>query len=532
MSSRSGTPSAESWSPGSLVGAIDVLKIGYEVKVLKNLKLQDDETTDAVTLLISVAPYAVPWATAMWAASNCKRILKHHGIVDVEVDIKESTLGQVTDPSQEEVPETQPYRSGARWIDKNANPGCDKVVGDGRMSHLTAMMSDVVGSSLTPTTGINGHGSKTLYLRLHEDGQDIHVALTSRRVVMGHDDFGAEYRSPIEDFASFHRYWEAAPLPRREVDVSQMGVEHAKNAKEEFEYWPKLIKDLKKEMENPSSLRCLLYLAGHLESFSSLIDRRIGRAVFAAKMDASKGWMRDYALIKLKRSWHAEPQANRALIKPAEVMRAVRKHAEFNTGLMPNLIGGAVTFITLKDPLTEKEVVDPSDVHAPKVTPNSGLLVSTYGAESGATIGIVNGVKSITRRHFAGQIAQSWEICVIGAERGSKNSEVFFGKPGDAGACVWTLDGRIVGMITSGAMRTDNRQAGFITTYVTPMDSILADLKEAGFDVSLDLPLRTKEKWTSKGTVTLHWNGKEYVERQEDKSGEGDEGQLAPLASE
>lgn len=65
-----------------------------------------------------------------------------------------------------------------------------------------------------------------------------------------------------------------------------------------------------------------------------------------------------------------------------------------------------------------------------------------------------------------------------------KRQRIPFSAPGDSGACVFDLSGRIGGMITTGLKAKDN-PAGMDVTYATPIEWLVEYIKHHGVDVSV-----------------------------------------------
>ena len=88
------------------------------------------------------------------------------------------------------------------------------------------------------------------------------------------------------------------------------------------------------------------------------------------------------------------------------------------------------------------------------------------GRSTGVTWGTANEVMSVTRVYPATTNSMEW--CVL-----SSISQPFF-RRGDSGSVIFDLKGRIAGIMSAGARITDRLD----TTYMTPMDWLLSDIKE------------------------------------------------------
>jgi hypothetical protein len=94
------------------------------------------------------------------------------------------------------------------------------------------------------------------------------------------------------------------------------------------------------------------------------------------------------------------------------------------------------------------------------------LIVGKSGRSSGVTWGTANEVMSVTRKTPAAVNSKEW--CML-----SSISKPF-SEAGDSGSVIFDLRGRIGGIMSSGMGLTDSLD----TTYATPMDWLLSDIKE------------------------------------------------------
>ncbi|KAK1948794.1 hypothetical protein LY78DRAFT_595157, partial [Colletotrichum sublineola] len=121
--------------------------------------------------------------------------------------------------------------------------------------------------------------------------------------------------------------------------------------------------------------------------------------------------------------------------------------------------------------------------------PKEKLIVGMRGRTSGLTFGLVNQVRSVTRRPVQdGRKFLSKECCIVADKVGRE-----FTRPGDSGACVFDLNGRAVAMVTGGISREQVLQGGddyglncaMDVTYATPMEWLLEDMKACGLSMEI-----------------------------------------------
>ncbi|KAL6353970.1 hypothetical protein LRP88_02030 [Fusarium phalaenopsidis] len=183
------------------------------------------------------------------------------------------------------------------------------------------------------------------------------------------------------------------------------------------------------------------------------------------------GWLSDWALIELHQDKFERPLGsltNQILMdslpsETTELAYAMQPDAD------PRLFEKE-SELSLRGIITEASMMKQSDTEARYV---SGLVVAKLGGASNLTLGCPNEVISVIRRPFGdGKPSEEW--CIVSIDEGGK-----FSKPGDSGACVFDLNGRIGGMITSG----NGKDSAQDITYATPMERLLRDIEASGFKV-------------------------------------------------
>lgn len=87
------------------------------------------------------------------------------------------------------------------------------------------------------------------------------------------------------------------------------------------------------------------------------------------------------------------------------------------------------------------------------------LFVIKNGATTGVTIGRATGIFSFVRDEDTGEVSKEWAIVNY------DNTSSVFSAPGDSGSIIADGFGRIGGIITGGAGKTET----FDVTYATPM---------------------------------------------------------------
>lgn len=109
------------------------------------------------------------------------------------------------------------------------------------------------------------------------------------------------------------------------------------------------------------------------------------------------------------------------------------------------------------------------------------IMVAKLGCSTHLTTGVANEVKSIRREPIEGQFYQLEEWCILGYKPNGKGRAAF-SAPGDSGSCVWDMQGRICAILTGG---TGSGNGALDTTYATPIECLLQDIRQQGFNVEL-----------------------------------------------
>jgi hypothetical protein len=229
--------------------------------------------------------------------------------------------------------------------------------------------------------------------------------------------------------------------------------------KSAYEYWTGPGKHRKGQAEEIQALHDTKDI---LNSFRNLSYRVIGH-VFSSPPRAlhhSDGWLRDWALIELDIDKFGEDLTN--IIYIGEVPESIQGElAQCCPYLYFEMMGNKS--------LKLEGCIPENDMKHPKVTDVNGepcLIVAKRGPITRVTWGKANEVTSV-RRTDPDVVSKEW--CVVGLRRSQPFSE-----KGDSGSVVFDLEGRIGGIMTSGAGWNETLD----TTYVTPMVWLLSDIKE------------------------------------------------------
>ena len=120
-----------------------------------------------------------------------------------------------------------------------------------------------------------------------------------------------------------------------------------------------------------------------------------------------------------------------------------------------------------------RDLISEDLMHKPDMLDHDGescLLVIKNGNATGVTIGRANGIFSYVRKYFNNSHQTSMEWAILPYD----NNAGAFSAPGDSGSIIADGRGRIGGLLTGGAGKTES----FDITYATPFFWLLPRIKE------------------------------------------------------
>ncbi|KAF5022229.1 hypothetical protein F66182_5744 [Fusarium sp. NRRL 66182] len=432
--------------------AIDILRIGN----FRQGGIIDEEVIRPVTVLVSVEPGSTSWLDGKKVALHCRNILKNHGIHDVEVELKESTITKLN--SIRRAPPIAP-----KLTPNNASHP---------KAHLA--VSEFLGTSIASYELPEREGAKGLYLRLRNS--DKVLLLTCRHVLFGHD---------VKNSDNCHL---TTPRP-----VIQPGNKTYRAMLEKIEYQIHMSKKGgRDETERTKQAEDLMTT---LKDQLSLNEARIiGHVLFSPNYDtavspSNRPYIRDWALIELHQGKHETPLSSlkNSVIVGQHCLEDISDAiADEGYAKEPDVLEYVLPFdrhtrtVELSGTISEHEMMNPAFEF--KSFEGKAMLVAKYGPRSGLTIGLANTVKSVLRHLTEGPGVLSDEWCIVGHKKSGHLRECF-SIEGDSGACVWDFNGRIGGIMTSGVAR--GSEDGLDTTYATPIEWLLEDIRNHGYDVEL-----------------------------------------------
>ncbi|KAF5011240.1 hypothetical protein FDECE_2639 [Fusarium decemcellulare] len=346
-------------------------------------------------------------------------------------------------------------------------------------------MSDRIGTSIASYDSPYLEGTKCLYLAISSKNnpKPTVVALTCRHIVFRQsEDSGEEYRfdeqSPKKQITQPGANTFATLREEADNYLRHYGDVLVRIQKRElFDIIPDDARRTRENLDNAEGKRQIgLRAQDMLNSVSTLPSRVFGHVCYARAYGIRPlKWKSDWALIQIHQSKHEQPVASlRNMSVMSNLGDQSRRFVRSKALVLEDDFFEMGKDLELRGLITETEMDAPATDRS-NSREDPVLVVAKRGQATGLTIGCSNEVRSVTRVTHEGEEYISEEWCITHFDGQSA-----FSKEGDSGACVFGLDGRIGGMITSG---NGNRVPDI--TYATPMEWLLEDIKASGFTATV-----------------------------------------------
>ncbi|KJR85626.1 uncharacterized protein SPSK_09609 [Sporothrix schenckii 1099-18] len=205
--------------------------------------------------------------------------------------------------------------------------------------------------------------------------------------------------------------------------------------------------------------------------FLAVDDRVVGSVVHSPALQLWKTgdhpWSRDWAFVRLDRTKFPD---NGNGLKNTVDLRVRSLPASLNKFPFPT-----DRLLTLSD--KRKDIVTLQEMRDRKSLDGNGsrsFIVAKNGASTGLIFGSPSELMSTVRYCMPGghsYTTHEWSI-----EGSLDNLLEPFSRGGDSGSLVFTIEGRLAGIVTGGAAVGEN--SGVDITYVTPLEVILKDIED------------------------------------------------------
>ncbi|KAF8304997.1 hypothetical protein DL93DRAFT_2127334 [Clavulina sp. PMI_390] len=459
-----------------IMGTHKVIFTTIDVVRFKMFEFEDTSSKDCpdigpVTIWIGVVPDSTTATTAQDAAQVILALLKDYGITDVDVDFRES-----------------------RYIHAVGPQLFGPVIRVDPLVDVIGPLTPTLGLGISTTTSPAVEGTMALYLAEGGDSDKL-LGLTCRHVLFGRKeanvdfvhypggrtvdvvllgerafkDFTGSIQLKIEDRAI------SAELYRRSIkerERTRGTTDEAEKAQEN-----RRLKQacLNKEEEAVRSLGAFLAVVN--AEWKEPEDRVLGPIRHSPAIRRGVGERRfteDWGIFEVDRAKLGDGFRGNKIdlgskITPGEFVRKCFPRGDGDWRFEYPIYGQ----LALSGTLTDDLMRDP-DMWGPNGEPC--LLVIKSGNTTGATIGRANGVLSVVR-NYADENMEIYDTSMEWAIMDYDKDSGGFSAPGDSGAIIADIRGRIGGMITGGCGKGET----FDLTYATPFWWLLERIRANGF---------------------------------------------------
>jgi hypothetical protein len=390
--------------------------------------------------MVDVVPNVAEFEPAVTAALACRHFLNKAGVSDIEVEIRE-----VRPLLFASLDDLQPVLEDRYWVPSLDMSAFDRSsMNDEFVKMLRGFVGFEIGQEENPESCAGTMGP---ILRLAGRDSELY-GLTCRHVAHPPVQTPQDVNGPwfwLPNDQGYNHETAATPGNHRMIQPGRATIQNFQYHLDEC--W-KLVEELGKEWEMDRAkhfmqgtdlpwprqsryddlLRDLAYYEKFQDFFTqadedALEPRSFGQIAFMPPLEVSnRRVMRDWALIRLDQGTAGPVPSNSVVAGEAE-----RRFS-------PEMVTKTQPFsVMLKGTWS-------SD----KINQRQSVKVAKRGKSTGFTFGVTNEIEAVVRTvGLANNVA--WEWIVIGEREEKKFSDC-----GDSGACVFDMNGEVVGLLTSG----------------------------------------------------------------------------------
>ncbi|KAG9111561.1 hypothetical protein FRC07_008046 [Ceratobasidium sp. 392] len=424
------------------------------IDVVRFIKVREGEAVGPVVLWIGVAPETLLDEDAHTSANSCLDLLKEFGIIDVEVEFRES----IYTPSAD---------SNLLKPASNLDPDVD----------VRGPLTPALGLSIAAQTTPHAEGTGGIYLA--EGGDSKKVLLVTARHVLFPPSYGPNVDYPHTNTGTRRRNVLLLGTKAFDDFLNSIMIRIGQHSLMVGVYEDR-IEDLRTRLagedgEDLEKATKHLEKTQRLEKWRKPSQRVLGHIVRSPPITfgaGTEGFTEDYAVVELDSS----------KIKNAfkgNVIDLGTKIPFDEFALKMCLRADAVQ--NFKYPFNRllrlRDLISEDLMHKPDIFDHDGepyLLVIKSGSATGVTIGRANGIFSYVRKYLSNNMYETsmeWAILPYDSKSGA------FSAPGDSGSIIADGRGRIGGLLTGGAGKADRSDI----TYATPFFWLLSRIKQNGF---------------------------------------------------
>lgn len=450
-------PLATAWN-----GGLDGVLVGLIARILPlavsavPICIGFDAGTARTVLWVAVRPGSTTHAAGSAAVDTLQQCLIAMGIVHADVEVYEGSIGplrRLIDPS-------------TTWEDTTE----------------LRRLSSMPGAQISPTATPNWSGSAGCFIEHGPAAQRELLLLSCQHVFAG--DNGAQSLSPAQATANPVNVSHFVDAPFEKLLRKAIGdVEYWKDKNDTARFafdnglsdrpphkpyldaeakWTK-ISTILNEWQDPDD-----HISGTVFAYPPVIH---GFGEFEPSADSPRRWNIDYCLIRPHASSFAGLPINMLWLDADE---GRKMHERYEVPRYGSTSGGVAKLGPSNSPDCPMKL---SSTFRLEDALRERRVMVKHGATTGITLGVNNGCLARTRQASDGPDRWSSQLVVVGLLLDAKGEDIPFSAKGDSGSIASDHTGAVLGLITSGLVQQDS-EWGVDMTYITPIDEILADVRD------------------------------------------------------
>ncbi|KAG9019613.1 hypothetical protein FRB90_012459 [Tulasnella sp. 427] len=449
---------------------LDSMRVKWTSTDVVRFGLPEKKPSRRVILWIGVMPSSLSGHDGIEVALKCRELLVHDGILDVDVEIRESVVTRSAGPKL--------LQSG------------------GTFDHTIDIREP-----LTPTLGLSISAQDTPWAEgtggffLTEDGKpDRLLLVTARHVVFmqGESNELFEHKSnskrrnvTLFGNAGFDKYLESIQTEiKKKVYLAEyhhrcMESAERRGADSEVKAARNSLKEVKEAIEALGTLYQQVSA-----DWATLDSRVLGHVILSPPISVNNdGDTVDWAVIEIDAC-----KIDQKNFEGNAIDLGTRIESdEFTLMICPNYMNAPTFKYPSGRRLELKGTIPEDEMRRPRALDQYGkpcLMVIKRGSGSGLTVGRANNFFSYVRNYFddgSGKTSKAWAIL----PRDSKSRS--FSEQGDSGSVIVDGSGRMGGLLIGGAGDPDNLDI----TYATPINFLLASMERKGLSKPNIFPVPT-----------------------------------------
>lgn len=397
---------------------------------------------------------SLPWDTVAQSLRACRIVLDAADLADVECEMRVSNVSSLAG---------------------NVPPMLSPTAHE-EFSYFAQPFTTAIGQPIYPTRHNDTSGTLCIYLRpartAHESPQV--WALTCRHVALPNSSY--RENMPYKRTTTSQPALRMASPRQKEINDAMDGLDfRIKRASESL-----IERDVDKKKKDKLQDRIddATALQRAIRPFQHVDSRVIGHVFLSPSIGVGEGWtfpwMRDWALIELDTAKYPTI-FSRELVNEVDLRTSDQELPHKLSQDLNSDIRNKTIFTYPRNGLLRlRGIVTVAQMEKPATIDKDGeecILVGMHGAVTGLSWGCPSELLSTVRTAMPdGSSIRTRDWAVKGS---AHDKEQPFSKPGDSGAAVFDVHGRLGGMLTRGC----GDRGLFDVTYVTPMEILLADIE-------------------------------------------------------